>query len=124
MTDTAHARQPNLPTGFDFTDPDIYAHRLPVEEFAEMRRVAPIWWNEQPADVGRDLLSARDVEVGDDHRRTLRRECPCVGLTDALRRPRDDDDLALESAHVSPLFVVVSRLGAGAPHTSTTDDGG
>jgi cholest-4-en-3-one 26-monooxygenase len=43
---------PNLPPGFDFTDPDIYAERLPIEEFAEMRRVAPIWWNEQPEDVG------------------------------------------------------------------------
>jgi hypothetical protein len=26
---------PNLPPGFDFTDPDTYAHRLPVQEFAE-----------------------------------------------------------------------------------------
>ena len=43
---------PNLPPGFDFTDPDIYAERLPVEEFAELRRAAPIWWNEQPPDVG------------------------------------------------------------------------
>ena len=43
---------PNLPPGFDFTDPDIYAKRLPVEEFAEVRRAAPIWWNEQPPDVG------------------------------------------------------------------------
>ncbi len=43
---------PNLPAGFDFTDPDIYAERLPIEEFAEMRKVAPIWWNEQPEDVG------------------------------------------------------------------------
>ena len=42
---------PNLPPGFDFTDPDIYADRLPVEELAEMRRTAPIWWNEQP--IGR-----------------------------------------------------------------------
>jgi cholest-4-en-3-one 26-monooxygenase len=43
---------PNLPPGFDFTDPDIYAERLPVAELAEMRRVAPIWWNEQPTGVG------------------------------------------------------------------------
>jgi len=43
---------PNLPPGFDFTDPDIYAVRLPTEEFAEVRRAAPIWWNEQPPDVG------------------------------------------------------------------------
>src|SRR5919204_5941350 len=38
---------PNLPPGFDFTDPDIYAERIPVEEFAELRATAPIWWNEQ-----------------------------------------------------------------------------
>jgi cholest-4-en-3-one 26-monooxygenase len=43
---------PNLPTGFDFTDPDIYAERLPVDELAEMRRTAPIWWNEQPIGAG------------------------------------------------------------------------
>ena len=43
---------PNLPPGFDFTDPDIYAERLPVNELAEMRRTAPIWWNEQPYGVG------------------------------------------------------------------------
>ncbi|MGE5697098.1 MAG: cytochrome P450 [Candidatus Sericytochromatia bacterium] len=43
---------PNLPPGFDFTDPDIYAERLPVEELAEMRRTAPIWWNEQPIGKG------------------------------------------------------------------------
>ena len=43
---------PNLPPGFDFTDPDIYATRLPMEEFAEVRRAQPIWWNEQPPDVG------------------------------------------------------------------------
>ena len=43
---------PNLPPGFDFTDPDIYAQRLPIEELAEMRRTAPIWWNEQPMGIG------------------------------------------------------------------------
>ena len=43
---------PNLPAGFDFTDPDIYAERLPVEELAELRRTAPIWWNDQPVGKG------------------------------------------------------------------------
>jgi cholest-4-en-3-one 26-monooxygenase len=43
---------PNLPPGFDFTDPDIYKDRLPVEELAELRRTAPIWWNEQPIGKG------------------------------------------------------------------------
>ncbi len=43
---------PNLPPGFDFTDPDIYIERLPVEELAELRKSAPIWWNKQPLGVG------------------------------------------------------------------------
>ena len=44
--------RPQSAPGFDFTDPDIYAERLPVDELAEMRRTAPIWWNEQPIGVG------------------------------------------------------------------------
>jgi cholest-4-en-3-one 26-monooxygenase len=43
---------PQLPVGFDFTDPDVYAHRLPTVELKELRRAAPIWWNAQPAGVG------------------------------------------------------------------------
>ncbi|MGQ4600067.1 cytochrome P450 [Nocardia sp. R6R-6] len=50
MADTRKAR-PNLPAGFDVTDPDIYAERVPVEEFAELRRTAPIWWNPQSPEV-------------------------------------------------------------------------
>jgi cholest-4-en-3-one 26-monooxygenase len=50
VVDTRNAR-PNLPDGFDVTDPDIYAERVPVQEFAELRRTAPIWWNPQPPEV-------------------------------------------------------------------------
>jgi cholest-4-en-3-one 26-monooxygenase len=39
---------PQLPLGFDFTDPDMYRLRIPVEEFAEVRGTAPVWWNPQP----------------------------------------------------------------------------
>jgi cholest-4-en-3-one 26-monooxygenase len=39
---------PRIPAGFDFTDPDLYAERVPVAEFAELRRTAPVWWNAQP----------------------------------------------------------------------------
>lgn len=39
---------PRIPAGFDFTDPDLYAERVPVTEFAELRRTAPVWWNAQP----------------------------------------------------------------------------
>ncbi|MEU8897243.1 cytochrome P450 [Nocardia sp. NPDC048505] len=38
---------PSIPAGFDFTDPDLWAHRRPAAEFAELRRVAPVWWCEQ-----------------------------------------------------------------------------
>ncbi|CAJ1503343.1 cytochrome P450 [[Mycobacterium] burgundiense] len=43
---------PSLPPGFDFTDADLNCARLPVEELTELRRVAPIWWNEQPIGDG------------------------------------------------------------------------
>jgi cholest-4-en-3-one 26-monooxygenase len=35
---------PDVPPGFDFTDPQIYATRVPAEELAELRRAAPVWW--------------------------------------------------------------------------------
>ena len=44
--------EPNIPPGFDFTDPDMYADRLPMDEFAELRRTAPVWWNRKPRGVG------------------------------------------------------------------------
>ncbi|WP_434444960.1 cytochrome P450 [Lentzea sp. E54] len=44
--------KPRIPEGFDFTDPDMYASRLPLEEFAELRRTAPIWWNSKPLGQG------------------------------------------------------------------------
>jgi cholest-4-en-3-one 26-monooxygenase len=44
--------EPRIPAGFDFTDPEIYAHRVPAEEFAELRRAAPVWWNSQPRGAG------------------------------------------------------------------------
>ncbi len=44
--------QPRIAPGFDLTDPDLYAARVPQEELAELRRAAPIWWNPQPSDMG------------------------------------------------------------------------
>ncbi|WP_024794028.1 cytochrome P450 [Tomitella biformata] len=43
---------PNIPTGFDPTDPDIYATHVPHAEFAELRAAAPVWWCPQSPDVG------------------------------------------------------------------------
>ncbi len=40
-----------IPPGFDFTDPDLYAERVPIPEFAHLRRTAPVWWNPQPRGI-------------------------------------------------------------------------
>ncbi len=44
--------EPKLPPGFDFTDPDLYAVRVPQDEFAELRHSAPVWWNPQRRGIG------------------------------------------------------------------------
>ncbi|MEV0296940.1 cytochrome P450 [Nocardia sp. NPDC050710] len=41
---------PAFPAGFDFTDPGLWESRSPVDEFAALRRTAPVWWNAQPDD--------------------------------------------------------------------------
>ncbi len=43
---------PNLPHGFDFLDPDRNVERLPIDELAELRRTAPVWWCEQQIGKG------------------------------------------------------------------------
>ncbi|WP_406329563.1 cytochrome P450 [Streptomyces sp. NBC_00203] len=44
---------PALPDGFDFTDPDVLHHRVPLPEFAELRRVEPVHWiPQQPGIAG------------------------------------------------------------------------
>jgi cholest-4-en-3-one 26-monooxygenase len=40
-----------LPPGYDFTDPDVLLEGIPVTEFAELRRTAPVWWNEQAESI-------------------------------------------------------------------------
>ena len=81
-----------VPDGYDLTDPDIYAERVPFEEFAWLRKSAPIFWNAQTeedssfddgglwvvsrhADVKDDLVCPhRLVERGEHGGRALRRQ--------------------------------------------------
>ncbi|MGD1217660.1 cytochrome P450 [Streptomyces krungchingensis] len=42
---------PALPDGFDFTDPDLLRDRVPLPEFAELRRVEPVHWVAQPSNL-------------------------------------------------------------------------
>ena len=39
--------EPTTLTGLDFSDPDLWEERTPVEEFAALRRTEPVWWNAQ-----------------------------------------------------------------------------
>jgi cholest-4-en-3-one 26-monooxygenase len=42
---------PALPDGFDFTDPDLLHRRVPLPEFAELRRAEPVRWIPQSGNV-------------------------------------------------------------------------
>jgi cholest-4-en-3-one 26-monooxygenase len=43
---------PQLPEGFDFLDPDRNVVKLPIEELAELRTIAPVWWCEKKIGKG------------------------------------------------------------------------
>ncbi|OBB77648.1 cytochrome P450 [Mycolicibacterium monacense] len=47
---TLESRCPFGP-GFDFTDPDVLLQGIPVNEFAQLRKTAPVWWNEQQESI-------------------------------------------------------------------------
>lgn len=49
--DTRAQSCPFLPQGYDFTDPDVLLEGIPVREFAELRRTAPVWWNAQEESI-------------------------------------------------------------------------
>ena len=53
MTRTAGV-WPGLPfaAGFDFTNPTVLARGLPINEFAALRRTAPVWWVDQDPENG------------------------------------------------------------------------
>ncbi|WP_329519768.1 cytochrome P450 [Spirillospora sp. NBC_01491] len=40
--------EPPVPADFDFSSPDLLAERVPLAEFAALRRTGRPWWNAQP----------------------------------------------------------------------------
>jgi cholest-4-en-3-one 26-monooxygenase len=48
--------QPTLPVGFDPTDPALNEERVPLQEFLELRRTAPVWWVEQQPEARAGFL--------------------------------------------------------------------
>ncbi len=110
MSDSA--RTPNLPPGFDFTDPDVYAERLPVAELAEMRKVAPIWWNEQPREVGGFDDSGYWVVTKHKDVKEVSRRSDVFSSLEKTALPRYSDGTAAEQLESSK-FVL---LNMDAPH--------
>ncbi|OBI34973.1 steroid C27-monooxygenase [Mycobacterium sp. E1386] len=103
---------PHLPPGFDPTDPNIYAERLPVEELAELRRNAPIWWCDQP--VGKGGFNDGGFWVVTKHKDvkevSLRNDVFSSWLNGAI--PRFADDMSREDIDVQR-FVL---LNMDPPH--------
>lgn len=101
-----------FPRDFDFTDPDIYAAGLPVDELAQLRRLAPIWWNEQP--VGKGGFNDGGFWVVTKHKDvkevSLRSDVFSTHENTAL--PRYPDDVKRENIDAAR----ASLLNMDAPH--------
>ena len=52
MTSTVRCPFSSRPDGIDFVDPDLLAEGIPLREFAELRKNAPVWWNAQEPGTG------------------------------------------------------------------------
>lgn len=104
--------RPNLSPGFDLTDPDIYAERLPVDELAELRRTAPIWWNNQA--IGKGGFNDGGFWVVTRHRDvkdvSLRSDVFSTYQNTAI--PRFPDDVLRENIDAAR----ASILNMDAPH--------
>ncbi len=97
---------PSLPHGFDFLDPDRNVVRLPVDELAELRRVAPVWWCEQQIgkggfNDGGYWVVTRHADVKEVSRRNdVYRSGPNTAL------PQFADDIAREDIDMQSVILI------------------
>jgi cholest-4-en-3-one 26-monooxygenase len=104
---------PHLPPGFDPTDPDICVQGLPVEEFAELRRAAPIWWCEQtPGHAGGFNDGGYWVVSKHNDVKEVSRRSDVFSSYENGAIPRFNDDIAHEDIELQR-FVM---LNMDAPH--------
>ena len=103
---------PQLPPGFDFTDPDIYAERLPVGELAQLREAAPIWWNEQP--IGKGGFNDGGFWVVTKHHdvKEVSRRSDVFSTFENTAIPRFPDDMKRENIDMQRAVL----LNVDAPH--------
>ena len=107
--------------GFDFTDPDVLVQGIPVTEFAELRKTAPVWWNEQSESVFDDggywvISRHEDIKAisRDGDRWSTNRKGAVMRLPDGVTAEQMDVTKALLINHDAPehtrLRKIVSRL--------------
>ena len=118
---TTAASCPFLPQGWDFTDPDVLVEGIPVEEFAQLRKTAPVWWNEQTDtifDDGGYWVITRHADIKDISRNSgqwsTNRKGAVMRLPDGVTAEQLDLTKALLINHDAPehtrLRKIVSRL--------------
>jgi cholest-4-en-3-one 26-monooxygenase len=104
---------PHLPPGFDPTDPDVCVRGLPVQEFAELRKAAPIWWCEQtPGRAGGFNDGGYWVVTKHSDVKEVSRRSDVFSSYENGVIPRFNDDIARENIEVQR-FVM---LNMDAPH--------
>jgi cholest-4-en-3-one 26-monooxygenase len=110
-----------LPPGFDFTDPDVLLRGIPVTEFAELRKTAPVWWNEQQQSIFDDggyWVISRHEDIKNISRNgdlwSTNRKGAVMRLPDGVTSEQLDLTKALLINHDAPehtrLRKIVSRL--------------
>ena len=103
---------PSLPPDFDFTDPDLCQDRLPVEELAELRRTASVWWNDQP--IGKGGFNDGGFWVVTKHKdvKEVSLRCDVFSSWQNTALPRYKDDARREDIDVGRFAV----LNMDPPH--------
>ena len=118
---TVQSGCPFLPPGYDFTDPDVLLQGIPVAEFAQLRKTAPIWWNEQGESIFDDggyWVITRHEDVKSISRNgelwSTNRKGAVMRLPDGVTSEQLDLTRALLINHDAPehtrLRKIVSRL--------------
>ncbi|HKS47557.1 MAG TPA: cytochrome P450 [Amycolatopsis sp.] len=97
---------PMIPAGFDFTDPDLYANRLPFQEWAELRRTAPVWWNAQPYNKAGFRDEGFWVVTRLEDVKTVSRDSELFSSREKLAIIRFDENLTDESLDANRLVLL------------------
>lgn len=109
--DPTRARDPRacafMRDGFDFTSPDLLVEGLPIAEFAELRRTAPIWWNAQSPGTGGGFHDGGYWVISKHrHIREISRDDETFSATTNGVIMRFEDDMPAEGIEVTKALLI------------------